>query len=63
MDRGGIRVLVVGGGVGSLAVAAFLKQSGYRVWRLEDDLPRSEAVVVARNGVRMLSRLGPDVLA
>jgi salicylate hydroxylase len=63
MDRGGIRVLVVGGGVGSLAVAAFLKQSGYRVWRLEDDVPRSEAVVVAHNGARMLSLLGPDVLA
>src|SRR5262245_48186006 len=62
MDRGSIRVLVVGGGVGSLAVAAFVKQSGYHVTRIESPAERAAGVVVSANGARMLSLLG-DVLA
>jgi len=54
---------VVGSGVGSLAVAAFLEQSGYSVTRAEEpDGPRPAGVVVARNGVRLLSLLPGNVL-
>lgn len=63
MDRERVRVLVVGSGVGSLAVAAFLRQSGYAVTRAEEpDGARPAGVVVARNGVRLLSLLPGNVL-
>lgn len=62
-DRKSVRVLVVGGGVSALSVAAFVSQSGYAVTLAPTLAPRGSGLVVAGNGVRMLSLVGDAVLA
>lgn len=63
MQREQVRVLVVGSGVGSLAVAAFLRQSGYAVTRSPGGAPEAAGVVIARTGARLLALLGDGLLA
>lgn len=59
MGKQSVRVLVVGGGVGGRAAAAFLRQSGHTV-ALSAGSQATEAagVYLAGNGVRVLSALG-----
>lgn len=62
MQRDQVRVLVVGSGVGSLALAAFLRQSGYGVTRAPGGSREAAGVVVARTGARLLALLGEGLL-
>ena len=54
-----MRVLVVGGGIGGAAAAAFLRQSGYAVTLSAERTQGPAGLYLAGNGMRVLGALGP----
>ncbi|MEV6350948.1 FAD-dependent monooxygenase [Actinoplanes sp. NPDC051851] len=58
---GGLRIAIVGGGIGGLAAAGFLRRAGFAVTVYEQAAALTEigaGLIVAPNAVRLLRRLG-----
>jgi 2-polyprenyl-6-methoxyphenol hydroxylase-like FAD-dependent oxidoreductase/tellurite resistance protein len=63
MTKRSFRVLVIGGGIGGRAAAAYLRQSGHAVALHSGGSGPHAGVYLAANGVRVLATLDPKALA